>query len=637
MKKSIILSFIAGLALLMMPALTVAQTTSQKTGPFIHMPSFYELEEGWNTMKPGGETRCAHGTEYEFYTRAADPEKLLVFLYGGGACWDAEGCREGSNIYSSEINSERHPSRLGGILDPDHPENPFGEFSMVAIPVCTGDVHIGNNDATYTLVNNDGEEIEYTIHHRGLTNALSAINWITSSIDSPEIIFVAGSSAGSLGVPFHANQLATYFQNARVAGLGDDASSYGSGTVGDADPSRWGFPDKIRQYPGWELYGTHLGITDLYITGGSGINNLRLFQLDHANDFVQHFYLERSGNENPDVFKLIQASQESIRNELPGFRSFINGGHHHTALVSSGRFYNYRANGQRLRDWVAAIAKGEDVPDVQCEDCKRPGFIYNEDDLAILNTMIDRLSNAWNPTDEGGACPGDAESWSLRCALIDAVGELSDLSPGDYSIAWDLLNEVMIRINYQWGQGSALILYNNMSGMTAGAIIELLEEVWERIRVQTDETLQGFQSLVGCSDNQTGENLEQYLTGLYSELMETYILHHKTDLYAKHTTEDYLLVVEIGLIEDRELVITTVENLDFTSVIIENEEFLHHGDTVVLIGQKEMNGNIMGYTIDAKMRYMAVFVQEEGRWKMLSGSFSPVVHPSVLYGEPEEG
>jgi len=133
------------------------------------------------------------------------------------------------------------------------------------------------------------------------------------------------------------------------------------------------------------------------------------------------------------------------------------------------------------------------------------------------------------------------------------------------------------------------------------------------------------------------KTLEEYLTGLYAELMEEYILHHNTDLYAKHTTEDYLLVVEIGLIEDRELVLTTVENLNFRSVIIENEKFLHHGDTVVLIGNKEMNGSIMGYTIDATIRYMSVFVQEEGRWKMLSGSFSPVVHPGVLYGEPEEG
>jgi hypothetical protein len=133
----------------------------------------------------------------------------------------------------------------------------------------------------------------------------------------------------------------------------------------------------------------------------------------------------------------------------------------------------------------------------------------------------------------------------------------------------------------------------------------------------------------------SGEDLEEYLVGLYSELMEQYILHHNTDLYAEHTTHDYRLVVEIGLIEDRRQVLTTAGNLDFTSVSIRNEEFLHHGDTAVLIGTKTMKGSILGYTIDAVIRYMSVFVQHEGRWKMLSGSFSPVVHPGVLYGESE--
>ena len=34
------------------------------------------------------------------------------------------------------------------------------------------------------------------------------------------------------------------------------------------------------------------------------------------------------------------------------------------------------------------------------------------------------------------------------------------------------------------------------------------------------------------------KTLEEYMTGLYAELMEEYILHHNTDLYANHTTED---------------------------------------------------------------------------------------------------
>lgn len=132
------------------------------------------------------------------------------------------------------------------------------------------------------------------------------------------------------------------------------------------------------------------------------------------------------------------------------------------------------------------------------------------------------------------------------------------------------------------------------------------------------------------------ENLEKYLTQLHTELMEEYILHHNTELYADIMLDDYLLVVEIGLIENRELLLTTVGNLDIHSAILTNEEFLHYGSTAVLIGTLEMEGKILGHTIDGMLRYMSVFVMHEDRWRLLSGSFSPVVHPSVLYGPPEK-
>jgi hypothetical protein len=102
-----------------------------------------------------------------------------------------------------------------------------------------------------------------------------------------------------------------------------------------------------------------------------------------------------------------------------------------------------------------------------------------------------------------------------------------------------------------------------------------------------DETLSFSTSLAqGVATNQelttSAETLEEHLIGHYSELMEEYILHHNTDLYAKHTTEDYQLVDEIGLIEDRELVLTTVENLDFRSVNIQAQdvELLYESDAL---------------------------------------------------------
>ena len=131
------------------------------------------------------------------------------------------------------------------------------------------------------------------------------------------------------------------------------------------------------------------------------------------------------------------------------------------------------------------------------------------------------------------------------------------------------------------------------------------------------------------------ENVEEYLIQKHTEMMEQYILHHNTEPYADLMLDDYLLVVEIGLIEDRELLLTTVGNLDIQSARLTNEEFLHYDSTAVLIGSLEMEGKILGNTIDGKLRYMSVFILHEDRWRLLSGSFSPIVHPSVLYGEPE--
>ncbi len=89
-----------------------------------------QLADGWNTIEPGGETVCAHDDPFSFFVRRGDPNRLLVYLYGGGACWDAEGCAEGSDIYSQRIEPRMHPGRLGGILDLEHPENVFRDHTI---------------------------------------------------------------------------------------------------------------------------------------------------------------------------------------------------------------------------------------------------------------------------------------------------------------------------------------------------------------------------------------------------------------------------------------------------------------------------------------------------------------------------
>jgi hypothetical protein len=49
-------------------------------------------DQKWKKVVPGGDCECADGSKFAFWERRADPTKLVLFLDGGGACYDAETC-----------------------------------------------------------------------------------------------------------------------------------------------------------------------------------------------------------------------------------------------------------------------------------------------------------------------------------------------------------------------------------------------------------------------------------------------------------------------------------------------------------------------------------------------------------------
>src|SRR5262245_37212252 len=59
---------------------------------------------GWERIVPGGQCRCADGSEYSFYVHHAKPTKVVFFLDGGGACWSAATCAPGGgNEYQMSV------------------------------------------------------------------------------------------------------------------------------------------------------------------------------------------------------------------------------------------------------------------------------------------------------------------------------------------------------------------------------------------------------------------------------------------------------------------------------------------------------------------------------------------------------
>ena len=123
--------------------------------PRAKLPAFTELADGWNGIVPGGETSCAVTRDFRFYALRGDPTRLLLYLTGGGACWNGRDCDPNAQdpLYTSRVGPNREPGRFRGILELRNPKNPFAGYSAVWVPACTGDVYLGDHDTTYTIAN----------------------------------------------------------------------------------------------------------------------------------------------------------------------------------------------------------------------------------------------------------------------------------------------------------------------------------------------------------------------------------------------------------------------------------------------------------------------------------------------------
>ncbi len=133
---------------------------------------------------------CIAGTAFSAFTRAGDPDKLLIFEQGGGACWQ--------DFYNCNILSEAQepPAPPFGIYDfaAKKKDNPFRGYSIVYMPYCDGSVFSGDND-----VPDANFPFGAVRFHRGLRNQSAAMDLAAATFPDAEKIVVAGSSAGGVG------------------------------------------------------------------------------------------------------------------------------------------------------------------------------------------------------------------------------------------------------------------------------------------------------------------------------------------------------------------------------------------------------------------------------------------------------
>lgn len=331
------------------------------------MPSADDLPAGeWTTIATGGETSCAMGTPYEFHVRPAETEsnQLLIFFNGGGACWDGATCsHDHLGTYTPTVDVANDPTPTG-IFNYDNDANPFQDYHAVFLPYCTGDVHIGDSVQDYSLPDSD-ETI--TIYHKGYINSMTVLDWVFDNVEAPETVFVTGSSAGAIPSPFYAEFVAEAYPEARIEVLGDGAGGYRIPTMPERIES-WGTIDILTErYPenAEEIFSFEL----FYQVVGEAFPDISMTQYNTAADETQVSFLFLNDVVGTPLLELLEQNFADILEVDDDFAYFTAGGDLHT-ILRLPEFYTYTVGDVTVRDWVAALAAGEEVETVACEDCE---------------------------------------------------------------------------------------------------------------------------------------------------------------------------------------------------------------------------------------------------------------------------
>ena len=319
----------------------------------------------WEPFDGGPHAVCADGSEPHFFERVADPERVVLYFEGGGACFSEATCAfdgpDKSYVSSSAYTAESMSQRAG-LFDFENPSNPLADHSFVYVPYCTGDLHLGDTTRTY------GDEL--VIEHRGAVNAGASMERLEERFPDATELVVTGVSAGSVPTPLYAALLAERFPDARIVTLGDGSGSYPDDPVLNGFMgSLWGSMDAVPDWPAVEgLTVRDWSVPGLYVYGGRHAPEVTFARFDFAYDEAQAFYGALVGVEADDLVTLMDEIEGGIEADGVPLASYTAPGSEHT-LLWRDLVYELEVDGVRLIDWIADLVAGETPPDVHCLDC----------------------------------------------------------------------------------------------------------------------------------------------------------------------------------------------------------------------------------------------------------------------------
>ncbi|MDB4932443.1 MAG: hypothetical protein JWM10_4927, partial [Myxococcaceae bacterium] len=144
--------------------------------------------------------------------------RVLIFLQGGGACWDGLTCygvQSAVNLVDgyTETTFAAERSGLAGftLFNRTNAANPWRDANLVYVPYCTGDVHSGDHVVEHHWGSRAGRTF-----HVGARNLDAFLARLSRTFTDAERVTLSGLSAGGFGAGIHWERVANAFPGVRT-------------------------------------------------------------------------------------------------------------------------------------------------------------------------------------------------------------------------------------------------------------------------------------------------------------------------------------------------------------------------------------------------------------------------------------
>ena len=344
---------------LALAALTLTSCdSSEPDGPLVEA----EANLGtWTWIEVEGSV-CRDGSPTGIGVRLQeDADDLVIYLEGGGACFNAETCAANpSSFGATEFAGVAAQAGDAGLFSTTNAENPVADWNMVYVPYCTGDLHGGSFPNNTFL----GAEVgpQQFVGHGNVKRALALLD---DGLDAPGRVLLAGSSAGGLGTLLNFDATARTFATSDLTLLDDSGPVFFEDDVFS--------PGLATSVTGlYNLSGTIQGGASLFAQDGlPGIYDYYATKYPSAefglasylgDDTFQYFYGfgqidPGTGQQDPITDDEYAAALRTVRSEVPEWATYFAAGGDHTFLLRPDRYYGTSA-GVSVAAWLDALING---------------------------------------------------------------------------------------------------------------------------------------------------------------------------------------------------------------------------------------------------------------------------------------